>query len=583
MTKKHSKIPRLKTTCYYFTIPKGLYFWENYIIILLKVIKMKRGIFVRFKRFIAVIIIFLLLLSSGCINTNNTVENGKDEDITGNMFKKGLPIVKEPVTVTMVARKRSLNGYFDDMKFLKDVEAKTKVHVEWKAIPESQYDQKKYLMLSSRELPDAFFGPFALWKGDLVTYGAQGLFIPLEDLIEKYAPNIKRAFKEHPEMKQACVTPDGHIYSIPRVLQVGVSGGRNNMFIYKPWLDKLNLKIPDTLDDFYKVLKAFKTEDPNGNGKQDEIPYSFMFNNNAKGMGPLFGAFGLVDNIKHLVVEDDRVVFTTIQPEYKEAIKYFHQYFVEGLMDREGFTQGPKQYFSKGRTEDVIIGSFMAWNDFDVAGPERKDNYVIVPPIAGPSGKRGWPCCRLDNNGIHTTGFTITSACKHPDVLIRWVDQFYKPETSLEAIYGPVGINLKENDDGSYDFLPTPEGFTYDEFRFRNTPVDAPGAIFAEDFGTLIPRERSAQKKYNDIQKYYKPYMTGLGYPGVMYTSEETEILQLYEQDILNYVNDMKIKWLTEGGIEQDWNQYLQNLNKMKLEKILNVYQKAYNRFVSSR
>jgi len=44
------------------------------------------------------------------------------------------------------------------------------------------------------------------------------------------------------------------------------------MWLYKPWVDKLGLEWPETTEDFYNVLKAFKEQDPNGNGKADEVP-----------------------------------------------------------------------------------------------------------------------------------------------------------------------------------------------------------------------------------------------------------------------------------------------------------------------
>ena len=38
------------------------------------------------------------------------------------------------------------------------------------------------------------------------------------------------------------------------------------------WLEKLGLEEPQTTEELYEVLKAFKTQDPNGNGKANEIP-----------------------------------------------------------------------------------------------------------------------------------------------------------------------------------------------------------------------------------------------------------------------------------------------------------------------
>ncbi|MFP3340659.1 sugar ABC transporter substrate-binding protein, partial [Micrococcus sp. SIMBA_131] len=70
----------------------------------------------------------------------------------------------------------------------------------------------------------------------------------------------------------------GHIYTLPRAEEAGHGAVPNFMSINKTWLDELGLEMPTTLEKYHDVLIAFKEKDPNGNGKQDEVPLSFMFN-----------------------------------------------------------------------------------------------------------------------------------------------------------------------------------------------------------------------------------------------------------------------------------------------------------------
>ena len=93
--------------------------------------------------------------------------------------------------------------------------------------------------------------------------------------MEKYAPNIKAYFDENPDQRKALEWIDGKIYYIPCIGDGDVSMG---WFIREDWLDNLGLEMPKNVDEYYNVLKAFKTQDPNGNGIDDEIPY---FNRNA--------------------------------------------------------------------------------------------------------------------------------------------------------------------------------------------------------------------------------------------------------------------------------------------------------------
>jgi ABC-type sugar transport system, periplasmic component len=505
-------------------------------------------------------------------------------------FKEsGLPIVSKKATYKMVTRRRIVNGPWSDMIFFKRLEEKTGVHVEWTEVPEAQYSEKKNLIFAANDLPDAFFGRLSLTSSDIVLYSAQKMFIPLDDLIEKYAPNLKAVFAEHPDMKALATAPDGHIYSMPFVYAVGNSNVPDNIFLYKPWLDKLGLKVPTTIDEFYKVLKAFKEKDPNGNGKADEVPFTFVYGDVMSDMVGLFGSFGRADShdgatkdIQHLIVDKGKVVFTADKSEYRDAIKYFSKYFAEGLIDKEGFVQDRKQWMAKGKTPEVTYGGFISWNDFDF-GADRAKDYIVVPPLAGSDGKRHWTWRPIDN--ATGTGFSITPKAKSPEVLVRWADQFYDKQTSLEANFGPLDVNLVKKADGSFDYISTPAGMTYDEFRFKNAPAgDAPMAIFSEDFGKLIPRQPTMQKKYEDIMKYYKPYCTETMFPsGLMFTPEDTKRLQVLKTDIQKYVEETRASWLMGGNIDAEWRSYLAKLKDLGIDEYVKIYQRNYDRIYGKK
>ena len=126
------------------------------------------------------------------------------------------------------------------------------------------------------ELPDAIFDA-GYTDYDLLKLAKDGTIIPLEDLIEKYMPNSKKVLEKAPEYKSMITAPDGHIYSFPWIEELG--SGKESIhsvndfpWINMEWLNKLGLKMPTTTEELKQVLIAFKTKDPNGNGKADEIP-----------------------------------------------------------------------------------------------------------------------------------------------------------------------------------------------------------------------------------------------------------------------------------------------------------------------
>ena len=148
---------------------------------------------------------------------------------------------------------------------------------------------------------------------DFENLGMEGGLIPLEDLIDKYAPNLKKFFEENPRYKKDAIAADGHIYIIPNYNDYFNLKTTQGYYIRKDWLKKLNLKEPKTVDELYKTLVAFRDKDPNGNGKKDEVPLFLRGNITRKIM------MGLADIFKVSVVwYDDKGM-----PKYRSIYKRY--------------------------------------------------------------------------------------------------------------------------------------------------------------------------------------------------------------------------------------------------------------------
>jgi putative aldouronate transport system substrate-binding protein len=489
----------------------------------------------------------------------------------------GLPIVDQPITLSMIGKKAgSLTPDFDKMELFKRLEPQTNVHVEWQNIADADYQERKNLILASGDLPDAFWNT-GFTDQDIATYGGNGTLIPLEDLIDQYAPNLKKVFERRPEVKQAITAPDGHIYTLPFAVEFKDIGATPFFHVINTaWLDKLGLKMPTTLDELHDVLVAFKTKDPNGNGQADEIPFSFMFNWWCADIGDLFGAFGMPDNLDHRIVRDGKVIYTAAQPEYRDAIAYFHKWVQEGLIDPESFAQDDKAYLAKGKTQEQTLGSYIWWEIEEVVGPDRAQDYALVPPLTGPTGKQG--VGHSNGSPYGRTGFAITNANKYPEITMRWVDLMYDPYMSAQVIWGPLGLVYERNEQGMLVNKELPEGVSMGEYRQTVAP-EGVGVILAEDFDTVVDMEPRAKQRIQDLEQVYKPHMEDEWYPSVFFTAEELEQLSTLETDIKNHVNEQRARWLVDGGIEQEWDGYVEQLNAMGLEQLLKIYQDALDRY----
>lgn len=493
------------------------------------------------------------------------------------------PLVVEKAEFRLTARVRPLHGNLDDMELFKRIEELTNIHIDWDQIPQAEYDEKKNLLLAagsaSSELPDGFFGKYSLSSSDIVTYGSQGVLIPLNDLIEQYAPNLTALFEAHPEIKGMVTAPDGNIYSTPYV-QEGEDGTiASNMMINVTWLERLGLEKPTTMDDLQKVLIAFRDQDANGNGDpSDEIPMTFKFNGSQRDIAGLFGAYGYpdtaVDGANHMVVDNGKVVFVPVTEGYKTACKALYEnFFSQGLIDMEGFTMDKKTYNAQNQGDIANIGVFFCWNSFDL-GTKYEHEYEPLPPLLGPDGTTSWPYSPTST--MMATGFSITNVCENPELLMQWVDTFYDPYWSMQCDLGPVGINLIDNGDGTYAYADTPEGMSYDEFRSKEAySSDGPIALTSEFFSNVIGRSEAHQAKY-DRNQLYHPYATYSYIPSMLMTEEDNDALSLLETDITSYTEEMRAKWLAYGGIDEEWDAYVERLYRMGLEAYIEIYQRNY-------
>ncbi|HZG85830.1 extracellular solute-binding protein [Paenibacillus sp.] len=496
--------------------------------------------------------------------------------------------LKETVTLKAVAHRPPLApSDFNQQPLIQELESKTNVHIEWDTVGEADYIEKRNLLLASGSLPDFFFsGRFS--DSELVRYAQDGTLIPLDDLIENHMPNLKAILDARPDIKAQLTAPDGHIYSLPQGEEFG-SGqeeiGANPDFLYlnKAWLDKLGLEVPKTIDEYTEVLRAFKTRDPNGNGKADEIPLTYIDNFWTGDIGVLFGAFGVPDKtyrpnnptyIDHLNVVDGNVQFAPQQEGYKQAVAYLHQWFAEGLVDLEAFTHDYDTYFARGKTEVETIGSLIWWDKNDVVGPERGEHWVLVPPFEGMVVK--WN----NGGGFGRDGVTITKDNEHPEITAAWLDSFYEPTVAAQARFGPIGVWFDKDASGKLVQKPVDSP---GEFRQSSAVSNGIGLLLYDHLDKVDYIEPRAAQRIKDSVEIYVPQMEKERFPNIFFTEEELKTIERLKPDISAYVNKMRAKWLLEGGVEAEWAEFQQTLKNMGIEELLQVHQAGYDRYLAAQ
>ncbi|MGP3972403.1 ABC transporter substrate-binding protein, partial [Streptomyces sp. 6N223] len=196
----------------------------------------------------------------------------------GTSTSEPLPTIKgnPPVTLTVFAPQIDWVDDLDKNAFTDLIKDEFNITIEWQATTSdaTTAKEKRQISLASGDLPDLYL--MVPWidqftQVELLRYGGQGIIQPLNQLIDQYAPNIQDAFAETPEVERIATAPDGNIYGMPQWNDCYHCSHGFKMWINQEWLDNLGLEMPTTTDEFREVLRAFKNDDPNGNGKSDEI------------------------------------------------------------------------------------------------------------------------------------------------------------------------------------------------------------------------------------------------------------------------------------------------------------------------
>lgn len=542
-----------------------------------------------FRKIISLLLVLTLSLGmlTGCGGTNS---GGGDKDVEVNNYNastndtgKNTASSDKPTFRVMTVRWSDWGDAF--LKgFIESTEEEAGIDVNWDIVLNSDWGDKKAVIMASGELPDAFWGSICF--DDAGISANKGYFISLDEYInEDVMPNLTKAMEEDPKMRAICTGIDGHIYTLPKKEPVRPTV-QNQLFINKKWLDNLNLKMPTTLDEFYNVLKTFKEQDANGNGDpNDEIPYARGYSDPVTAF---LLPFGVVDKnglaAASIKVVDGKTVFNPTTEEYKEGIKFMQKCFKEGLIDPELFTQdGSMQDAKLQNAEIAIVGVASGWTPDAVFGPHA-DEYVAMDALQGPDGEK-YVFAGEAGYGYYRNEFMITTSCKDPETLLRWVDKFYTEDASIQTLYGSFGVGVQKNEDGTYLILDPPEGESADTFAWMNS-VRGFGPKYVPDvFNDKVKFESTTSgdglkiEISKAIEYAAKPE---LAFPDVIYSDEQNDQLAILKTDIESYVTTMRTKWISEGGIDDEWDSYLDELNRMGLETYMQIQQDAYDTYMAS-
>ena len=352
------------------------------------------------------------------------------------------PLVKEPVTLSIFWRLNpkataTLKDYAD-MDYFKVMAEKTGISMKFQHPPLNKETEQFNLMVASGQYPDLIYWEnWTNFPGGPQKAIDMGMVIPLNENMAKYAPNFRKLIEEEPMIKKYVTTDEGNFYGFPLLRYKLSMKGVWGFIVREDWLDKVGLAKPETTDDWYTMLKAFREKDPNGNGKMDELPFS------SQGMGRLI-QFLYAWGIDHKWYNDNGVAkFGAYEPAYKDALTWLAKLYKEGLIDPEYAANDPKQLDVKVQAN--LVGSY--WGETGGASGMYYRNWQKdgtngqIVGVESPIAKKGMTKYNYSHDSLYNhVALAISTKNKYVKESVKYFDYGYSPEGNLLINFGPEGL-----------------------------------------------------------------------------------------------------------------------------------------------
>lgn len=541
------------------------------------------------KRLVTLLVVAAMLLSTAALAAPDYVNL---DDV--------FPFVKEGANVTLtigVPGNESL-GEPETVWYWKWMKDKSGVNYDFVVIDSSVRDEKINLMFASGDVPDIIMGE-GFNNLDIIKYGSEmGMLMPMNDLIDAYAPVLTAFFEEHPTAKASCVAPDGNIYAlcswVDELPDQMYSDRRS--WINQKWLDTLGLERPSTLDEMHDVLVAFRDQDPNGNGVKDEIPIC----DTAQNVGYLIWyALGVVDLSPTALtpcLKDGQAIIPASSDLYRHYIEIMRQWYEEGLIDQDCYTLNGAQQQAKAAEGKVgaHVGSAPhtvqseGWEDFE-AWPCLTSEWNDTPV---------YPGCKTLNTG----SIVMSSTCQEKEVAMRFINWLYTDQASIYGQYGPM--------EGSEDETYGVHGWYFDEAgngplhhrdesdpyfkesdlfyrqkvvaQIYNQGLKTPFASILRLYGIVAAGRTGAAGHWRrSMNEYQHEYFQDL-FPSVFLSAEDSATITELYTPLSDYVSITEAKLIT--GIEpmENFDNYVAQLYKLGLEEYTEIYTRAYEAYVAN-
>ncbi|MGO1199805.1 MAG: extracellular solute-binding protein [Dermabacteraceae bacterium] len=509
---------------------------------------------------------------TSCGGGEDSKTQEKIETLDDNVNAEDYPIVDEEVTISLLsARPPTTAETWDDVAAVKQTQELTNVTVDFGLVPQDGAAERRNLSLTSGDYAEAFYRT-GVPSGDIAKYGEQGTFIPLNDLLEKYMPNLTAIMEDNPTIREGLTFPDGNIYSAPQIYDPEFLGMRYMFKIWarKDWLDKFGMDSPETLDEYEAYLEESVGSIDGAIGIADASKLNDF-------MPCLYGTFG-VGNMGtaagkiDLDPQSGKVRYFSVAEEYREYLEYLNRLYSKGLILKDIFASDRAKFNTYGT--DGLLASCATQTPEGFFGKEGKNYVPLRPLVKNSEDEPVWHAVRSEVASIGQ--FIMTDKCEHPVALARWMDYWYSAEGAKTFFLGKEGESY-EDVDGRLELLPEiTEGQSIDDGLKPYALYmggSYPGWAKDEWFRGVENLPQAVEGS-----KLVKEFSIDEVWPAFTFTSEESDMLSSIGNDIGKFADEARDGFITGQKPMSEWDDYVATFEQIGLSEYMAAHQAAYDR-----
>ncbi|MDF2650679.1 MAG: transporter substrate-binding protein [Paenibacillus sp.] len=424
-------------------------------------------------------------------------------------------------------------------------------------VPPGELNDALNLTVASGKMPDMML----TLDGELPKkFGAQGALVNILDHVDKSMPNFAKFMKKYPTLIQNTMSADGKLYLFP---SEGLGVTNAMVYLYRKDIFEQNkLSEPKNWDELYTVLKKLKEKYP------DTYPLTFR-----NGLDKILNIAPAFETGSKYYYDFDKKEwrYAPVEDNYKKIVEYLRTFVKEGLIPPDFLSIDTKQWQDIMSTNRAFVTiDYIGRIDF-FNKPLRQQNpdfnLSFMPPPAGQKdGKQLNAFTQIDQSGI-----MVSSTTKQVDAVMKYIDYLYSEEGRDIVSWGEKGNTYKTDSAGKNEYIG---GYADLTDLQKKTGIATYGSNLWYNPDSILALA-SPELKYAYEQT---PKFVDKQQPKPAFTTDEALILSTTGQEIDKFREENIAKFVLGTKSLDDWNQYVSDLKKLGVDKILEIYNTAYKR-----